>query len=295
MQQLHILDDGGGRGIFETDWSNSYIGQRYFRNRLNQLNIVQRCGLQTLWTLWRWGHGGPVWGWPWRFVSSLAFLFWLSQRPIYYPKYILWVAWRNDQNHVLLLIDLFPPKDDLLPHVTGGFRGRAITVGSLEYDPWMKFVRSVESRNLRRGIMTRFSGTARATWSDIPASSLSCSKRFNWSLYFRYQFLLFDQDSSQSHDLYWIVRWASSWTSPMLSESLRMVSGGWWGGASGTASSGEITNKQQHSKKTYKKCNTHVMVRGSSWYFTRITTFYFLPFFFLDALAFRFSVPYYGW
>ena len=32
-------------------------------------------------------------------------------------------------------------QDDLLPHVTGGFRGRAITVGSLEYDPWMKFVR----------------------------------------------------------------------------------------------------------------------------------------------------------
>lgn len=32
-------------------------------------------------------------------------------------------------------------KDDLLPHVTGGFRGRAITVASLEYDPWMKFIR----------------------------------------------------------------------------------------------------------------------------------------------------------
>lgn len=32
-------------------------------------------------------------------------------------------------------------KDDLLPHVTGGFRGRAITVGSLEYSPWMQFVR----------------------------------------------------------------------------------------------------------------------------------------------------------
>lgn len=32
-------------------------------------------------------------------------------------------------------------KDDLLPHVTGGFRGRAIIVGSLEYSPWMQFVR----------------------------------------------------------------------------------------------------------------------------------------------------------
>jgi len=32
-------------------------------------------------------------------------------------------------------------KDDLLPHVTGGFRGRAITVGSLEYSPWMQYVR----------------------------------------------------------------------------------------------------------------------------------------------------------
>jgi len=32
-------------------------------------------------------------------------------------------------------------KDDLLPHVTGGFRGRAISVGSLEYSPWMQFQR----------------------------------------------------------------------------------------------------------------------------------------------------------
>ena len=32
-------------------------------------------------------------------------------------------------------------QDDLLPHVTGGFRGRAITVASVEYDPWMKFTR----------------------------------------------------------------------------------------------------------------------------------------------------------
>jgi len=32
-------------------------------------------------------------------------------------------------------------KDDLLPHVTGGFRGRAIMVGSIDYDPWMKFIK----------------------------------------------------------------------------------------------------------------------------------------------------------
>ena len=68
----------------------------------------------------------------------------------------------EDLNH--FLIDLFPPKDDLLPHVTGGFRGRAITVGSLEYDPWMKFVRFVILRkveNLRNN--DKISGTARAT------------------------------------------------------------------------------------------------------------------------------------
>ena len=66
----------------------------------------------------------------------------------------------EDLNH--FLIDLFPPKDDLLPHVTGGFRGRAITVGSLEYDPWMKFVRFGENRDLTKEIMMKCSGTARA-------------------------------------------------------------------------------------------------------------------------------------
>ena len=41
----------------------------------------------------------------------------------------------------VLPVRLHPVQDDLLPHVTGGFRGRAITVASLEYDPWMKFIR----------------------------------------------------------------------------------------------------------------------------------------------------------
>jgi hypothetical protein len=41
----------------------------------------------------------------------------------------------------LLPVRLQPVQDDLLPHVTGGFRGRAITVASLEYDPWMKIIR----------------------------------------------------------------------------------------------------------------------------------------------------------
>ena len=47
----------------------------------------------------------------------------------------------------------------------------------------------------------------------------------------------------QIYDVFLIGRWASSWTSPMSFESLLTVSGGWWGGASGTAWSGEI-NKQ---------------------------------------------------
>lgn len=32
-------------------------------------------------------------------------------------------------------------KDDLLPHVTGGFRGRAIVVASIEYSPWSIYER----------------------------------------------------------------------------------------------------------------------------------------------------------
>ena len=32
-------------------------------------------------------------------------------------------------------------KDDLLPHVTGGFRGRKIRVASMEYSPWMIYER----------------------------------------------------------------------------------------------------------------------------------------------------------
>eukprot|EP00092_Neocalanus_flemingeri_P000465 GFUD01000495.1.p1 GENE.GFUD01000495.1~~GFUD01000495.1.p1 ORF type:complete len:837 (+),score=225.49 GFUD01000495.1:88-2598(+) len=43
-------------------------------------------------------------------------------------------------------------KDDLLPHITGGFRGRAITVGSLEYNPWMKFIRD------EKGNVVKYSG-----------------------------------------------------------------------------------------------------------------------------------------
>jgi len=43
-------------------------------------------------------------------------------------------------------------KDDLLPHVTGGFRGRAITVASMEYSPWMIFQRN------ERGDVVRYTG-----------------------------------------------------------------------------------------------------------------------------------------
>eukprot|EP00090_Calanus_glacialis_P014319 TRINITY_DN2308_c0_g1_i1.p1 TRINITY_DN2308_c0_g1~~TRINITY_DN2308_c0_g1_i1.p1 ORF type:complete len:839 (-),score=174.35 TRINITY_DN2308_c0_g1_i1:100-2616(-) len=43
-------------------------------------------------------------------------------------------------------------KDDLLPHITGGFRGRAISVGSLEYSPWMQFIRD------KQGKVVKYSG-----------------------------------------------------------------------------------------------------------------------------------------
>ena len=61
-------------------------------------------------------------------------------------------------------------KDDLLPHITGGFRSRAITVGSLEvsstlfgmsknnyinilqYSPWMQFIRD------KQGKVVKYSG-----------------------------------------------------------------------------------------------------------------------------------------
>jgi len=52
-------------------------------------------------------------------------------------------------------------KDDLLPHVTGGFRGRAITVGSLEYNPWMKFVRD------EKGNIVKYSGLIFALLDEI--------------------------------------------------------------------------------------------------------------------------------
>ena len=206
--------------------------------------------------------------WPWRFVSSLAFLFWLSQcHCLLSLKYIF----VGDFNHFLLLINLFPPKDDLLPHVTGGFRGRAITVGSLEYDPWMKFVRSVEK--LKRGIMTRFSGTARAMWSDIPASSLSCSKRCKLKFIFPISASFLKPRFRQMQNLMISIelpndsRWASSWTSPMLSESLLTVSGGWWGGASGTAWSGEINKQPTQQTNKQNKGRTLDILHAYIWLF----------------------------
>jgi hypothetical protein len=39
-------------------------------------------------------------------------------------------------------------KDDLLPHVTGGFRGRTIRVASIDYSPWMIFQRDSTGKNL---------------------------------------------------------------------------------------------------------------------------------------------------
>jgi hypothetical protein len=39
-------------------------------------------------------------------------------------------------------------KDDLLPHVTGGFRGRTIRVASIDYSPWMIFQRDSTGRTL---------------------------------------------------------------------------------------------------------------------------------------------------
>jgi len=52
-------------------------------------------------------------------------------------------------------------KDDLLPHVTGGFRGRAITVASIEYRPWMNFDRD------ERGNVVKYSGLIFALLDEV--------------------------------------------------------------------------------------------------------------------------------
>ena len=82
-----------------------------------------RCGWQTLWAPWKSVPGDQVSVSPWRFPFQELQLF----------SEIIKTFWKLQNNSF--------SQDDLLPHVTGGFRGRAITVGSLEYDPWMKFVR----------------------------------------------------------------------------------------------------------------------------------------------------------
>ena len=52
-------------------------------------------------------------------------------------------------------------KDDLLPHVTGGFRGRTIPVGSLHYPPWMVFDRN------SRGQVVKYSGLVFALLDEV--------------------------------------------------------------------------------------------------------------------------------
>ena len=52
-------------------------------------------------------------------------------------------------------------KDDLLPHVTGGFRGRSIPVGSMHYPPWMIFNRN------NRGQVVKYSGLIFALLDEI--------------------------------------------------------------------------------------------------------------------------------
>lgn len=52
-------------------------------------------------------------------------------------------------------------KDDLFPHITGGFRGRAITVASIHYPPWMEFQKD------SRGNVVRYSGLMFALVDEI--------------------------------------------------------------------------------------------------------------------------------
>jgi hypothetical protein len=47
-------------------------------------------------------------------------------------------------------------KDDLLPHVTGGFRGRQIRVASLDYSPWMIFERDSRGELLIKSRVVAF-------------------------------------------------------------------------------------------------------------------------------------------
>ena len=101
----------------------------------------QRFELQTQWTPWRLDLGGPVLDLHWR--CAFEFL-WLPPVVSSYHDRLGGIIFQMEFPCLILpLTRLFSIKDDLLPHVTGGFRGRAITVGSLEYDPWMKFVRFV--------------------------------------------------------------------------------------------------------------------------------------------------------
>ena len=88
-----------------------------------------RCGWQTLWAPLRSVPGDQVSVSPWR-----------SDKPLFQELQPFSEIMKTFWNLQTIRFS----QDDLLPHVTGGFRGRAITVGSLEYDPWMKFVRFKE-------------------------------------------------------------------------------------------------------------------------------------------------------
>ena len=124
-------------GVFETDKNDSILA----KGAGHKHSELSRGGLLE----------AQSWAGPEGLFLNLPFLLKLSQFLLLAPKRVLYIvgSWRNDLYlwTWCIFIHLFPSKDDLLPHVTGGFRGRAITVGSLEYDPWMKFVRLLDIQN----------------------------------------------------------------------------------------------------------------------------------------------------